>query len=220
MSKIGIVDDNHDQRETLRLRLEIYLENQNSTMEVVDIFPFDTTTFEEYFEWIEHEEIVSLIFDERMHNETENGIGPVGYRGDELVGKVRERYKDIPIYVITSNKGDQELIDKFSEFEEIIERGEFNDDGEKYTSRIIRASQRYLEENGNELAEFQTLSETIAAGNYSAEQFERLIALQTKLHLPLDVNLGERKDWLDEYEARIIELELLKEELKSKLNRN
>jgi len=102
--KIGIIDDNFDQRETLRLSLEVYLENNDSTFEVVDIFPFVTETFEEYFQWIKDENIVCLIFDERMNNETENGIGPVGYKGDQLVSIIRERFKDIPIYVITSNK--------------------------------------------------------------------------------------------------------------------
>lgn len=220
MSKIGIIDDNHDQRETLRRALEVYLENQDSSFEVIDIFPFDTTTFEEYFKWIEDEDIVCLIFDERMHNETEKGVGPVGYRGNELVVIIRERFKDIPIYVITSNKTDEELTAKFSEFEDIIERQEFINEGEKYVNRIIRASQRYLNENDDELQEFQELSEVIASGKYDEEQLTRLKALQTKLHLPIDSNLGERKDWLDEYENGINELEELKKIIVSKLDKN
>lgn len=220
MSRIGIIDDNHDHRETLRRALEAYLENLDSELEVIDRFPFDTETFEEYFHWIETEDIVCLIFDERMHNETEDGIGPVGYRGNELVTIIRERFKDIPVYVITSNKGDDELKAKFSEFEDIIERQEFIDEGEKYVNRIIRASQRYLEENIDELKEFQQLSELIASGKNNDEQLVRLKALQTKLHLPLDIKLGERKDWLDEYEQRINELEELKSELEKKLKKS
>lgn len=216
--KIGIIDDNFDQRETLRLSLGVYLENNNSTFEVIDIFPFVTETFQEYFQWIKDENIVCLIFDERMNNETENGIGPVGYKGDQLVSIIRERFKDIPIYVITSNKGDDELTEKFSEFEDIIERQEFIDEGEKYVNRIIRATQRYLDENKNELHEFQKLSEKIASGKYSDEDYNSLLALQTKLHLPLDTTLNDRQEWLDEYENTIAELEKLKIELKSKLN--
>ena len=220
MSKIGIIDDNHDQRETLRLALEVYLEILDSNLEIVDVFPFVTETFNEYFDWIERENIVCLIFDERMHNETEDGKGPVGYRGNELVTIIRERYKDIPIYVITSNKTDDELIAKFSEFEDIILRQEFIDEGEKYVSRIIRASQRFLEENIDELVELQELSEKVASGKNSEEDLVRLRALQTKLQLPLDTNIGERKDWLDEYEQRISELLALKTELESKLNKS
>lgn len=220
MSKIGIIDDNHDQRETLRLALETYLEILDSSLEVVDIFPFDTETFDEYFVWIKHEDIICLIFDERMHNETEDGVGPVGYRGNELISIIREKYKDIPVYVITSNKTDEELIAKFSEFEDIILRQEFIDEGEKYVNRIIRASQRFLDENVDELDEFQELSEKVASGKNTEKDLTRLKAIQTKLHLPLDINLGERKDWLDEYEQRIDELEKLKIELESKLREN
>lgn len=218
--KIGIIDDNFDQRETLRLSLGVYLENNDSTFEVIDIFPFVTETFQEYFQWIKDENIVCLIFDERMNNETENGIGPVGYKGDQLVSIIRERFKDIPIYVITSNKGDDELTAKFSEFEDIIERQEFIDEGDKYVNRIIRATQRYLDENKNELQEFQKLSEKIASGEYNQEEYDSLLALQTKLHLPLDTTLNDRQEWLDQYENTIAELEKLKTELQSKLNQN
>ena len=51
MNRIGIIDDNKDQRETLQLALEVHLENRGSTLEVIDIFPFDTEDFTEYFEW-------------------------------------------------------------------------------------------------------------------------------------------------------------------------
>jgi CheY-like chemotaxis protein len=220
VSKIGIIDDNFDQRETLRLSLGVYLENNDSTFEVIDIFPFVTETFQEYFQWIKDENIVCLIFDERMNNETENGVGPVGYRGDQLVSIIRERFKDIPIYVITSNKGDDELTAKFSEFEDIIERQEFIDEGDKYVDRIIRATQRYLDENKKELQTFQKLSEKVASGEYSDEEYDNLLALQTKLHLPLDVTLNDRQEWLDQYEKTILELEKLKTELQSKLNQN
>lgn len=218
--KIGIIDDNFDQRETLRLSLEAYLENNDSTFEIIDIFPFVTETFQEYFKWIKDENIVCLIFDERMNNETEKGIGPVNYRGDQLVSVIRERFKDIPIYVITSNKGDDELTAKFSEFEDIIERQEFINEGDKYVNRIIRATQRYLDENKIELQEFQKLSEKVASGEYSQAEYDSLLALQTKLHLPLDTTLNDRQEWLDQYENTILELEKFKTELQSKLNQN
>lgn len=218
--KIGIIDDNFDQRETLKLSLGAYLENNESTLEIIDVFPFVTETFQEYFQWIYDENIVCLILDERMHNETEDGKGPVGYRGNQLVSIIRQRIKDMPIYVITSNKSDHELTAKFSEFEDIIERQEFIREGDKYVIRIIRATQRYLEENNSELQEFQKLSEKIASGIYEAKEYDRLLALQTKLHLPLDTQLNDRQEWLDQYEATIVELEKLKDELKLKLNQH
>ena len=217
MNKIGIIDDNKDQRETLQLALEAHLENKGSSLEVLNIFPFDTLDFTEYFEWIQQNEICCLIFDERMHNESENNIGPVGYRGNELVTIVRNKFKDIPIYVITSNKSDEDLQEKFSEFEDIIDRQEFTDEGERYVDRFIRASQRYLDENTSELEEFQQLSELVASGKNDKKDLIRLRALQLKLNLTLDNGLGERKDWLDEYEDKIRFLEELQKKIESKI---
>jgi len=219
MNNIGIIDDQKDQRETLQLALEAHLENKESTLGVLDIFPFVTEDFTEYFNWIQDNNIVCLIFDERMHNDSEDNKGPVGYRGNELVLIIRNKFKDIPIYVITSHKGDEDLQARFSDFEDIIARQEFIDEGEKYVDRFIRASQRYLEENYNELDEFQQLSAKAASGNNTNEDLIRLRALQIKLNLPLDSNLGERKDWLDEYEQRIKSLEALQVEIESKINK-
>ncbi|MCK5677580.1 MAG: hypothetical protein KAH72_03815 [Flavobacteriaceae bacterium] len=216
MNRIGIIDDQKDQRITLKHGLESFLEINNSDLEVIDIFPFDTTTFKEYFSWIENESIKCLIFDEMMHNDKENGAGPVGYKGNELVEIIRKRVKDIPIYIITANTNTEELINKFGEFEDIIDREDFYE-SDKYVKRIIRATQRYLNENSNELEELQVLSEKIAVGESNEEDLKRLKALQVKLQMPIDIGAGERKDWLDEYEVRINELEELKKELLSKL---
>lgn len=219
MNRIGIIDDNKDQRETLQLALEAHLENRDSSLEVIDIFPFDTKDFTEYFEWIQANNICCLIFDERMHNESENDVGPVGYRGNELVTIVRNKFKDIPIYVITSNKTDEDLQQKFSEFEDIIDRQEFTDEGERYVDRFIRASQRYLDENTSELEEFQQLSELVASGKNDKDDLIRLRALQLKLNLPLDNGLGERKDWLDDYENKIQFLEQLQKKIETKISK-
>jgi len=217
MNNIGIIDDNKDQRETLKLVLSAHLEGADSSLGVIDIFPFDTKTFEEYFSWIEQNNIVFLIFDEMMHNESEGKTGPVGYRGNQLVEIIRKRFKDIPIYVITAHKGDSDLQSKFSEFEDIIGRQEFIDDGVKWVSRFIRAAQRYLAENTDELEEFQTLAKQAATGKITEEDLIKLKAIQTKLQLPHETSMGERKDWLDEYEARIKEIEKLKNKIKTQI---
>jgi exonuclease VII large subunit len=119
--------------------------------------------------------------------------------------------------VITSHKGDEDLQAKFSDFEDIIDRQEFIDEGEKYVNRFIRAAQRYLDENDEELEELQHLSQLAASGKSTKDDLKRIKALQTKLHISLDNSLGERKDWLDEYENRINLLEALKEDIETKL---
>lgn len=217
MSKIAIIDDNKSQRDTLKSILKSHLYNLESSLEVIDTFPFPDDLIHQYNEWIEQNEIVCLIFDEQMHNDSEEGSGPVGYRGNQLVMEIRKTFKDIPIYVITSHKNDDDLQAKFSEFEDIIGREEFILDGEKYVRRFIRASQGFLEENIAELSELKELSELVASGKNSEEDLAKLKALQLKLNITLDSSLGERKDWLDEYESKIQVLEQLQKKIENKI---
>jgi len=217
MSKIAIIDDNKSQRETLKSILKSHLYNLESNLEVIDTYPFPDDLISQYNEWIEQNEIVCLIFDEQMHNESEGGSGPVGYRGNQLVMEIRQTYKDIPIYVITSHKNDDDLQAKFSQFEDIIGREEFISDGEKYVLRFIRASQGFLEENILELSELKELSELVASGKNTNDDLTKLKALQLKLNIVLDSSLGERVDWLDEYESKIEFLEQLQKKIESKI---
>lgn len=217
MNKIGIIDDNKSQRETLKSILESHLENFDSKITVVDTFPFPDDYISQYKDWIEQNNIVCLIFDEQMHNDSENGNDPVGYRGNQLVLEVRKYFKDIPIYVITSHKNDDELQEKFSEFEDIIGREEFINEGEKYVKRFIRASQSFLYDNISQLSELKNLSELVASGKSNDDDLERLRAIQANLNVQIDNGLGVRKDWLDEYESKIQFLEDLQNKIESKI---
>jgi len=214
MAKIAIVDDNKEQRETLRISLKLYLKKKKSSLEVIDIFPFDT--YEKYYPWIQDEEICSLIFDERLQNDSEGDLGPVGYKGNDLVIKIRERFKDIPIFTVSAHIDDEELQARFNEFEYIISRDNFD---EKYVDIIIRSSQRYLQENQKELSEFDDLTRKIAAGESDIQDIERLKALQLKLHIPLMNDLKDREDWLVEYEKQITSLEEINKILLAKLKK-
>jgi hypothetical protein len=214
MSRIAIVDDNREQRESMRIKLSLFLKKKESTLQVIDIFPFQT--FDEYYSWIESNEICLLIFDERLH-ESQGDNEPVAYRGNELVTKVRERFKDLPIFTVTAHIDDDELQAKFSEFDYIITRHDFD---ERYIDIMIRASQRYLTENQKELAEFDDLTKQVAVGSASSSSIERLRALQLKLHIPLSTDLKDREDWLKEYEKQIVLLNEIKGRLEQKLRKN
>jgi len=194
--------------------MRLYLKKRGSALDVIDIFPF--ASYEEYNPWIIDQEICVLILDERMHNDSEGELGPVGYRGNELVLKIREHFKDIPIFTVTAHIDDEELQARFSEFEYIISRENFD---EKYVDIIIRAGQRYLDQNEKELTEFEILTRKIAAGDVDAGDEEKLKALQIKLQMPLMSGLQDRENWLEEYEKQIVSLEQIKHSLQEKLNR-
>lgn len=217
MPQIAIIDDNTDQSSTLKKTLEHYLNKFGSNLTVITQFPFQD--IEQYFEFIENNEVCVLILDERLNDQSGPDSGPVAYKGNQLVTELRERLKDFPIFMITTYPPDDDLLSKFSQFEYILTRQEITEDeegGNKFVPIIIRSAQRFLDSNNKELGEFNELTKQVAAGNTDPETLERLKALQVKLELPT-VGFNDRSVWLDEYQAHIEKLEALKKELWQKL---
>lgn len=217
MPQIAIIDDNLDQSSTLKKTLDHYLTKFGSNLTVVTQFPFDK--IEQYFDFIETEEICVLILDERLNDQSGPDSGPVDYKGNQLVSELRTRLKDFPIFMVTTYAPDDDLLAKFSEFEYILTRQEITEDeegGNKYVPIIIRSAQRFLDSNNKELCEFNELTKLVAAGNKETAVLDRLKALQVKLELPT-VGFNDRNAWLDQYETHITDLEALKQELWQKL---
>ena len=188
-----------------------------SNLTVIAQFPFQD--IEQYFEFIENNEVCVLILDERLNDESDPQTGPVNYMGNELVTELRKRLKDFPIFMVTTYTPDDDLLAKFSQFEYILTRQEITEDeegGNKFVPIIVRSGQRYLDSNNKELSEFNELSKLVAAGNKDPETISRLEALQVKLELPT-IGFNDRKVWLNEYESHIQNLETLKQELWQKL---
>lgn len=214
MATIAIIDDNAEISESLKIALEQHLENLNNSFKVITKFPF--MDINQYFDFIDQNNVCVLILDERLNNQSNDLNGPVDYKGNQLVTVIRERLKDFPIFSITTYSDDTDLQSKLSEFEFILQRDKFVEEGENYVPIIIRAAQRYLESNLHELNEFNILTKEIAGGNSNPEKIKRLQALQVKLELPITV-FDDRKIWLDQYEAHIKELEEIKELLRNKI---
>src|SRR5206468_1469978 len=92
--------------------------------------------------------------------------------------------KELPIFTITAVATDPDLLEKFSQYDYIIQRSDFYDHSEKYVPIIVRSAQRYLDQNSTELTEFDHLTRQIASGDYKPEDVDRLSALQVKMELP------------------------------------
>ncbi|QMU27696.1 DNA-binding transcriptional response regulator [Adhaeribacter radiodurans] len=219
MAKIAFVDDDKEIRESLSIKLSKMLRKSGSTLEVIDIFPFQDFAY--YFPWIEENDICVIILDERLFNGRENGKGPVKYRGSELVRALRERFKDMPIYTLSAYTADDDLQHEFNEFDSIIRKRDFADKNKasKYVEIIIRASQRYLKENEKELSTYDELTRKVASGQSDEDDIQRLQALQTKLHLPMMDSLKDRNTWLDEYESQVNSLNDIKRILEEKIKK-
>lgn len=214
MAKIALVDNSKDQRETYKNLLSLFLKAKESSLEVIDVFPFKE--FADYYSWILDENIVVLIFDEKLYNDSDVGLEPVNYNGSFLVKKIRERFKDIPIFTLTNFPDDEELQRNFNQFEYILSKNDF---AQKHVDIILRASQRYLDENQKQLALFGNLTKKIASGYAEGDDIEVVKALQVKLQIPVGIDLKDREDWLKEYENQITALEHIKESLENKIKK-
>lgn len=217
MANIGIIDDNAEQSTTLRRALNHQLKKFGFEGSIVEQTPYLNP--EQYFSFITDNGIAALILDERLNDKTSHEGSPVSYLGNELVDILRERLKDFPIYMITSHSGDADLLAKNFQFEDVINREEITGDEDRaslFVSRLLRSSQRFLESNVTELAQFTELSAKVATGDASPEDIERVKALQTILELPVS-GFDDRKAWLDKYEEELKRLEELKATIQKKL---
>lgn len=210
MPQIAIIDDNVDLSGTLKKTIAHYFKKFGSTFSVITQQPFHD--IDDYFGFVDANDICLLILDERLNDKPTMDGNPVHYLGNELVVELRKQLKDFPIIMITTFSDQDDVQAKENEFEYLLNRDDITANEETanlYIPRIIRAAQRYLDTNNKELSEYNELTKKIAAGNSTAGDIDRLEALQIKLELPI-VGFDDRKVWLDQYEGHIKELETLK----------
>lgn len=217
MPQIAIIDDNPELSGTLKKTLEHHLKKFGSNLTVISQFPF--AKIPQYFDFIIENDVCLLILDERLNDQATPEGSPVDYKGNQLVTLLRKQLKDFPILMITTFSNEEDVLEKESEFEYLLNRDDITENQETanlYIPRIIRSAQRFLESNSKELCEYNELTQKVAAGEKDPEIIQRLEALQVKLELPT-TGFDDRKVWLDEYEKHIEELEVLKKELYSKI---
>lgn len=215
--KIAVIDDNADQRTTVITNLELGLQDLGSDLEIIGIEPFHEPN--DYFNFIQSNDVCLIILDEKLHDQPNSNGLPVKYKGSELIGFLREKLKELPIFAMTVIPTDSELLAKYSQYEGIINRQDFYDYTEKYVPKFWRAAKNYLEENISELDEFNQLTKLVAGGDSDPEKIKKLQALQVRLEIPFS-GFDSRKDWIDEYQKQLDALETLNTKIKSKLDPN
>ncbi len=215
MASIAIIDDNNDQSGTVEANILIGLRELGSSLTVITSLPFRNP--EEYFNFIDTNEVCVLILDEMLNDQASGEHGPVDYKGSDLVGILRTRLPEFPIFALTViPTTDGDLNAKYSLYEEIITRKEFYENSNKYIPKFCRAAKNYLKENIDELSQFNELTVEISGGNQDPELAKKLQALQVKIELPFS-GFNDRNLWLIEYEKQIECLERINEIIKSKL---
>jgi CheY-like chemotaxis protein len=215
MNYIAIVDDRIDNRQTLKRLIEAYIEED---WFVIDVDPLPK--LDDFYSFIIEEEISAIVIDERLHEQACADDCKVDYNGHNLVDFLRDYFPHFPIFVITSYPGDEELLEKFKDVEDIIERTEFSRQAEKYVPRITRSAQRFLETYQRELTELSEIAERIALGESSTEDIDKANAIRAKvgLAIPSESFVNNAKI-LDDIERKLKELSLVQDEIQNRLNK-
>lgn len=214
MAKIAIIDDNPDHSGTVKNNIELALAEMESTIEVISTLPFKNIN--DYFPFVTDNDVCVLILDEKLNDQAVDDDGPVEYKGSDLVSALRMQLKDIPIFALTVIPNENNLLQKFSEYEQIISRDDFYKDAEKFVPIFVRAAKSYLKDNESDLSNFNNLTKNIAGGLDDEAAIQKLQALQMKMELPF-AGFADRSAWLDEYEKQISSLEEINQLLKDKL---
>lgn len=214
MLRILVVDDRKDAREHVRELLETHLP-KGADVEVSDSFPLEDV--EAYASYISEHDVAALLLDERLGEVGDPSTGlHIPYFGHDVIGFLRARLPDFPVYAVTTFKTDPDLTQKAPEFEDIIDRDEFQGKAQTYTSRIVRAAARFQDAMESHLQTLNTLTRKAAEGKLSPE--EQTALEQTRAILGLPFTSGAElvaSDLLVQARAVASESEALIEKLKS-----
>lgn len=217
MPAIGIIDDRVDARETLAMSLNNSLPE---SWEVIEADPL--RSLDDYPSWLSENEIAALVLDERLNEVVVEGEHAVTYFGHDLVEYLRVRMAELPIFVVTSNSEDAELVARFGKVEDIIDRLVFLRNPDNYTPRFLRASQRYLEAFSKELADLSSIAVKVAGGEaLSNEEQVRAQAIQQKIDTAFSIDdIQTRNQWIVKIEETVQGLDKLRDEVASIIKRS
>lgn len=214
MTSIGVIDDNDTDRNSVVEYLNLTIDNE--AWEVVQSRPF--SDINETLAWIGQNKVCAIIIDERLDERIHDGEA-VGYRGNDLVEFIRNRFKTFPIFVITTYSGDEAIQEKFGEVEDIIQRVEFSKKFSDYTPRILRSAQKFLDVFQEELSLLASYARKVATGeDVSEEEIEKVRAIQAKLDSAYSIDQAVAlSNWLEMADQTLQNIELITQEIEARL---
>jgi hypothetical protein len=217
MKTIAIIDDKEASLKSFKRQMENALERLYPDWKVIARKPFLHTN--EYPSWILENEISVLIIDEQLGGESiENEFAD--YDGHELVKELRNNFKDLPIYSITSVAIGDELKQSLKYFNLILSTSDFDEDTDNYINLFVKSGINFYNEFQKELEKIGELSEKIARGNASDADLKEIQALQTRLLIPhWSEELKSRESYLTELEKKIEDVKAMQIKLLDYLNK-
>lgn len=213
MPVIGIIDDREDIRTTLKRFIDIAIKKQQLPWITIDIFPFKDKN--DYISWIKENEISILILDEKLQ-EGSHSAANVDYNGSKLIEFIRNTLPEFPVFAITSYPKDPDLQKKFPLFDEILGRDDFFKRYDEYTTRFVRAGQRFVDVYNSQLSRLSDLSKKVAIGSANDSDLSEVKALQEYLNIPFaSLVYTNREEWLKLYQSKMDELSNISARIKS-----
>lgn len=217
MPTIALVDDRADNRATIKGLIDMGLRRieASDTWESMESHPLENLG--EYTSWIAENDVSVLVLDERLSEASPVGRRPVSYSGHQVVDHVREHFRTLPIFMITSHPDVDALRERFGAIDDIIDRREFSRPRSQppgrastlpryvdYVTRMVRVGTNFYEEHQAELEELALLAERIARGEASDEDVRKVKGLQQSISLPFIIEpLRNRDEWLTTFEKQI-----------------
>ncbi|WP_395375111.1 hypothetical protein [Marinicella sp. W31] len=211
MLEVAIIDDNEEFRTRLTKPIKRYFRHHDINWQVEHYDPLPE--LREYPKWIINKKVILLIVDEKLNITKNKKNGHIAnYLGHDIVRLLRENNNNLPIVAISAFTA--QLDPMKGDFDDILDREEFNDDSSQYLKRFVRLTNKYLENYDEQFKRLSDLSQSVALGSAKKNEIDELKALQSKLQLPvtsaLDVN---RSEWVDCLEGVLEELELLSDKI-------
>ncbi|WIF58239.1 hypothetical protein [Atlantibacter hermannii] len=206
MAKIIFIDDREDVRTTYRMNLSRIFRNVAEVMALEPLALLDDMIA--YLDSIDNK--VMYVIDEDLKH-----FGQAQYSGAELIKAIRIYDRKIPIYILT---GYILTIDKnLADVEFVIDKGEWNDNSEKFAKRFLRHIDTYNEVKDAQEKRFdELLCKSLTSPldeneqkEYSALNFNRSKILSNESVITVkDIEqLNEKTNKLIEIQRRLSELD-------------
>lgn len=207
MPALAVIDDRADQRETVVRLISAHL--PEGRWEILDSPPLPQLA--SYAAWLRSNDVAALILDEKLQEHFDDE--PIDYEGHDVVECIRERNPTLPIFVVTAFEKDEELLRRFADVEEIINRNVFAEKAKEYVARFIRSGNRFWSEHEGAMRRLGEIAERIAIGEATDAEKEEATGLQARMALTLQLpEVAERSEELRKLEELLIELDRMRED--------
>ncbi len=201
--KIFFVDEDDDQRESYALMLQECFPKDCAAPEVVGIPP--RPTFNDMRFLVEDEDVVAIVLDEQLK---ESGVAT--YLGIELAEYLRGLNKKIPIYILTSYTGSEELSEGEMKVEDILSKQDLPDRKNVVGARMLRRINNFLDVSTDREARFETLLRRSISEELSEGEKKEFVELGYLRSAPFEVDeiySDEKLKKLEALEQKILNIE-------------